>query len=219
VDWVVIAAVALVASGAMSAVLLYERHLLRQHVFLLLRWIDDSLGGNGHISSIRWVGNRELEVPIKLRTGNLNKAHFAITVPPSLLTSKLRSTLRKPTSTTLEFRADFETKPAFSVDIQTLRWFARSRKDLDTEASGWVFEAATPVVLTTKLDWEKEIKCAFQALLSSNRQCGLDLRFQRRSPHLRASFEVDCAEQPKQLGQPFFSTLLSVVSGVSAKAS
>lgn len=201
----------------MAAALIYERHILRRRVLFLLRWIDDSLAGHGHISSIKWVSAREIEVPVRLRSSVLRKACFHFSLPKSMTWERIRDRFRKPLDARIEFRADMDTIPGFAVDIRTMRWFARSRPNLQPTES-WAFHTSDPILLTTKLDWEQEINRAFQALLSSHRGCGLDLRFQRKSPHFSASFDVDCHSGDQPLGQPFLNILLSVAGGASAPA-
>jgi hypothetical protein len=217
VEWLVIFSVAIVAGGVMAAVLIYERHILRQRVLFLLRWIDDSLAGHGHISSIRWVSDREIEVPVRLRSGVLRKACFHFSIPNHLTWDTLRGKFRKPQDASIEFRADLDSTPSFAVEMKTMRWFARSRPGVKPD-EGWTYAAADPILMTTKLDWEQEINRAFQALLSSNRECGLDLRFQKQSPHFRAKFDIDCNSKEQALGQPFLNVLLSVAGGASAPA-
>jgi hypothetical protein len=212
-----IVAVAIVAGGAMAAVLIFERHILRQRVLFLLRWIDDSLAGHGHISSIRWVSAREIEVPVRLRSGALRKACFYFAVPRNLLWEQVRNLFHKPKEASIEFRADLDATPGFTIEMRTMRWFARSRPNLRPTES-WTFLTADPVLMTTKLEWECEINRAFQALLNSNRGCGLDLRFQKQSPHFRATFDVDCSSTEQPLGQPFLNVLLSVAGEASAPA-
>jgi hypothetical protein len=217
VEWLLIFAVAMVSGGIMAAALIYERHILRQRVLFLLRWIDDSLAGHGHISSIRWVSAREIEVPVRLRSGMLRKACFYFSLPRNMTWERIRNRFHKPQDARIEFRADLDTTPGFAVEIRTMRWFARSRPNLQP-TENWAFHTSEPILLTTKLDWEQEINRAFQALLSSHRECGLDLRFQRKSPHFSASFDVDCHTHEQPLGQPFLNILLSVAGGASAPA-
>jgi hypothetical protein len=217
VEWLLILSVAIVAGGLMAALLIYERHVLRQRVLFLLRWIDDSLAGHGHISSIRWVSDREIEVPVRLRSGGLRKACFHFSVPRPLTWDLIRMAFRKPQEASVEFSADLDSTPGFAVEMKTMRWFARSRAGLEP-TDKWTCVAADPILITTKLNWEQEINRAFQALLSSNRGCGLDLQFQKQSPHFRARFEVACNSTEQPLGQPFLNVLLSVAGGASAPA-
>ena len=201
----------------MAAVLIYERHVLRRRVLFLLRWIDDSLAGHGHISSIRWVSDREVEVPVRLRNGMLRKACFAFVVPRNLAWESVRTFFHKSQDASIEFRADLDNAPAFAVEMRTLRWFARSQPSLRPDEK-WSYMATDPILMTTKLDWEQEINRAFQALLKSDRACGLDLRFQKKSPHFLAKFEVNCNDTESPVGQPFLNVLLSVAGGASAPA-
>jgi hypothetical protein len=217
VEWLLIFAVAIASGGAMAAVLIYERHILRQRVLFLLRWVDDSLAGHGHISSIRWVSARQIEVPVRLRSGVLRKACFSFSLPGSLTWELIRNRFRKPQDASIEFTADLDATPGFAVEMRTMRWFARSRPNLEP-TENWNFVSADPILITTKLEWEKEINRAFQALMSSHRGCGLDLRFQRKSPHFVARFEVDCHSKEQPFGHPFLNILLSVAGGASAPA-
>jgi hypothetical protein len=85
--------------------------------------------------------------------------------------------------------------------------------------NSWEFDAREPVVLTTRLDWQREITSAMRSLLACGDRDGLDLRFQKTSPHFSATMsmqDVDLRQQP-ECG--FFEVLCSVAEGASANAS
>jgi hypothetical protein len=212
-------AVGLVIVGAVCALLLYDRHLLRHRIFLLLRWIDASLIGNGHITGLRWVAGHELHVPVRLRSSLFRQSRFHVQLAQHPLWEFFLSRFRNRPQVSVAFRTDLDSLPSFAIEIQTMRWFARSRKNLDPAAQGWAVQASEPLVMTTKLDWEREITCAFQALLGSNRREGVKLTFQRHSPHFVATFQMDESELDSEPCNQLLQVLVSVVEGASQRAS
>jgi hypothetical protein len=212
-------AVALVTGGAISALLIYDRHLLRRRIFLLVRWIDASLLGSGHITGLSWRSSSDLVVPVRLRSTLFRDAKLRIRFEPHPLLHVLLRRFRKKPDMTVDFLADMDSMPRFAMEMQTMRWFARSRANLDTATHGWTFETSLPLLLTTKLDWQREITSAFQALLASNHRDGVRLTFQPRSPHFRAAFQLEQFELESDPQHGVLQALMSVAEGASQKAS
>src|SRR5678816_2137680 len=125
--------------GAITALLLYDRHLLRNRIVLLLRWIDASLIGNGHIIGLRWQSSYELDVPVRLRSPHFRQSRFHVKVARHPLLDSVRGWFRRSPHVAVAFRTDLDSMPSFAIQMQTMRWFARSRKNLNTASGGWTF--------------------------------------------------------------------------------
>jgi hypothetical protein len=211
-------AITLVFTATVSALMMYERHLLRQRIFLLLRWIDASMLGNGHITGLNWFSSCEVDVPIRVRSALFRNARFHLRSEQHPFFGRLLRPFRKHQKTTIEFLADLDAMPNFAMEMQTMRWFARSRPGLSATHPGWTFTTSPPLVLTTKLEWQREIACALQALLASDHREGVRLVFQPHSPHFRAGFDIEETD----LETPHhgvLQSLISVAEGASQKAS
>jgi hypothetical protein len=211
-------AIALVLIATVAALVMYERHLLRQRIFLLLRWIDASLLGNGHITGLNWLSACEVDVPIRLRSTLFRNARFHLRSEQHPFFGRILRPFRKHRETTIDFLADLDAMPSFAVEMQTMRWFARSRPGLNATSAGWAFTTSPPIVLTTKLEWQREIACALQALLASDHREGVRLAFQPHSPHFRAGFDIEEAELETSY-RGVLQSLISVAEGASQKAS
>jgi hypothetical protein len=212
-------AIGLLIGGAIAALLIYDRHLLRNRIFLLLRWIDASLIGNGHITGVRWLSAHEVDVPVRLRSSLFRHSRFHVRLARHPLLECFLNRFRSCPQVAVSFRTNLDSMPNFAIEMQTMRWFARSRKKLNTASAGWSFQTAEPLVLTTKLDWQREITSAFQALLASNRREGVTLTFQRHTPHFSATFQMEESELDSEPCNQLLQVLVSVAEGASQRAS
>src|SRR5207244_5018088 len=84
------------------------------------------------------------------------------------------TTLFRSEPETLTFQADFDLQPNFNLELQNRRWFARTQKNLNLDNPGWQFEGCLPVVLTTKLDWQRELTTAMQSVLADRKSTRLN---------------------------------------------
>src|SRR5262249_10703089 len=126
-----------------------------------LHLIENSLTGHGHVTGIHWTSKRSFEVPVRLSSQVFRKPKFLVSIAER---GKWKASA-EPES--LTFLADLDLRPDFALEMHTMRWFARSRKDLQATEAGWNFEANTPVVLTTQLEWRQELMDTMGAVLAS----------------------------------------------------
>lgn len=205
------------AVGIFSAWCLWLRRSSRDRAIQVLHWIEGSLGGYGHVTGIRWIDSETFEVPIRIPQQVFRKPSFRIRIsPPGLPLNWIVRRLRSREDT-LQFTADLDYKPRFSMRMRTQRWFARTRKESTSDDAGWDFQRCQPVVLTTRLDWQKEITGMMQSLMSCGSREGLNLEFRKSSPHLRMTMPLE-AIRPES-GCQIFELLKTVADGVSEKAS
>ena len=205
--------------ASLAAWQIWSRRASRDRALEVLHLLERALYGQGHVTGIRWLSATSFEVPVRLSAPLFQRARFVVhTVAQDFPLAWAVRRWRQRQPETLTFFADLDFRPNFAIEVQTLRSFARSRKDLDTSHPGWTFETAAPVVLTTRLDWQKEVTCAIQSLLGCGERDNINLEFQPRSPNFRATMPLDTIEissaQPCQL----FELLRTVAEGASAKA-
>jgi hypothetical protein len=129
----------------------------------------------------------------------------------------LLARIKEPETETLTFQADLDLHPTFNLELQNRRWFARTQKNLNVEAPGWQFEGCIPVVLTTRLDWQKELTTAIQSVLAVDERENLQVEFRQSSPHFSATVPLDAITPESQMA--VFDLLGSIASRASAKAS
>jgi len=157
----------------------------------ILRWIQASLAGRGHVVGISWTASSQFRVPLRLTCGVFRRAWVLVEMrtqetPVQWLFHKISSTRE-----VLTFQADLDYPPTFSLEMQNFRWFARSSRKAEIERPGWQFERLPAVMITTKPESQKEIASTMTSLSRGDNGAFLEVRFQRRSPHFSASLPLE----------------------------
>ncbi len=208
-----------VAGLAMGCWYLWSVRANRNRAVSILHWIENALGGQGHVTGIRWINQSEFEVPLRLASSPFRKSKLVVTLAPrEFPLNWLMGKLRKEQTETLTFTADLELKPVLTLEVQSMRWFARSRKDADPTKGNWDFECGSPVVLTTRPDWRKEVAAIVQSMVNCEQRDNLQLQFRKTSPHFRATVPLEAIKPAEQDTWNIFETLRSIATGASAKA-
>lgn len=114
------------------------------------------------------------------------------------------------------FEADLDWAPPFSLELQSYRLFARTRKDLPPDAPGWDFEQTTPFILTTRKDWQREITSVITSLLSHPDRQFLSIAFSQKSPHFTATMALDSISPSSTCRTEIFDSLRELAAGASA---
>jgi hypothetical protein len=73
------------------------------------------------------------------------------------------------------------------------------------------------VVLTTRLDWQKEVAGLMQSMMTCAHRENLRLEFRKNSPHMTMTMPLENIRP--EGGCKIFAVLKTVAEGVSAKAS
>jgi len=192
----------------------------RNRAFQIMHWIENAMSGQGHVTGIHWRSAEEFEVPLRLVTGVFRKAKIMVKIAPlELPLNWLMRRCRPSEPDTLTFCADLDLKPNFALEMQSMRWFARSKKDLNLKQEGWSFETSAPVLLTTRLDWEKEATEVFQSVMNWESREQVTLTFQRSSPHFRATVPLESIAPEARKQSQVFETLRAIAEGASARTS
>ena len=102
----------------------------------ILRWIQASLAGRGHVVGISWITPSRFRVPLRLTCGVFNRAWVLVEMrsqqsPVQWLFNKISGRRE-----VLTFQADLDCPPTFSLQMQNFRWFARSspKAEIDGQA-------------------------------------------------------------------------------------
>ena len=186
---------------------------MKRRAFEVLGWIDGLICGQGHVTGITWQGSSSFRLPLRLRSNTFRNASLRVKLISGRmpLLAKLRDVQE-----TLVFEADLDWAPPFSLELQSYRMFARTRKDLSPEAPGWQFEQTTPFILTTRKDWQKEVTSVISSLVSCPERQFLSIVFRRESPHFSATMALDSIAPSSSSRTEIFDSLRELATGASA---
>jgi hypothetical protein len=217
VTWYWVALSISLAVAFVAARYLWVRRVSRNRAIEVLQWIESSLSGYGHVTGIRWVDSDTFDVPVRVSKTVFRKANFRVQISqPELPLNWLLRRLRTKEDILL-FSADLDYGPRFAMLMKTQRWFARTRNDSTVNEPGWSFESCTPVVLTTRLDWQKEVTGMMQSLMACAHRENLNLEFRKSSPHLVLTMPLEKIRPGSD--SCICEVLRTVAEGVSEKAS
>ena len=185
----------------------------RARAIEVLRRIETSLGGHGHVTGIRWVAPSRFQVPVRLNTGVFRRATMLVQITPREAPVRwLMDWLRKRPET-LTFEADLDCAPGFNLLVRNHRWWGRTSRKLSPDPDGWIFDQTTPLLLTTRHQREGQAKTMLNALLRCREKDFLKLLFRPSSPHFSATLPLQTVVACD--GENLLELLLEVASGAS----
>jgi hypothetical protein len=209
-EWIAFGVLALVGLGL--GVYFWLCRDLQQRALRALRAIENSLGTAGHISGMRWTSDSSFEVPAKVVHPIFQRVVIEVALSPVMLP------FRKKPVEVMTFHADLDHAPGFSMNFENLRWFARTDKRLSSESPGWQVATAPPVVLTTRMDWERDVTSAIYTMLHTEQREHLNVTFRRTSPNFSATFPLTALFTDSGPFD-FLTVLREMAEGVFLKAS
>ncbi len=166
------------------------RHNRRKAV-KALRWIEAALAGQGYVVGIRWLASSRFKVPLRLNSSTFHRAWILVELSPcEMPLTWLLNKVRKRRDL-LVFQADLDLPPAFSLDVHNLRWFASSSRKKPLDTVRWNFEQVTPFVISTRVQWQKEIASTMTSLVGSANRDFLNINYQRSSPHFSVTLPLE----------------------------
>jgi hypothetical protein len=181
----------------------------------ILRWIQASLAGRGHVVGISWTTASRFRVPLRLTCGVFRRAWVLVEMrtqetPAHWLIQKISNPQE-----VITFQADLDAPPMFSLQMQNFRWFARSSPKTAIENAGWQFERLPSVMITTKPESQKEIAGTMTSLSRGDNGEFLEVSFQRSSPHFSATLPLESLAP----GAPARTYLLDTMREMAGSAS
>ncbi|HEY6248498.1 MAG TPA: hypothetical protein VI685_00980 [Candidatus Angelobacter sp.] len=184
----------------------------RRRALQVLRWIEAALAGQGHVAGIRWLDASHFKVPLRLTSGLFRRAWIMVefspcTMPIHWVLSKLNSRQDQIT-----FEADLDLPPSFSLEVYNFRWFARSSKKTSPGSGDWTFEQTGPFILSTRMEWQKEVTRAMSSITEPCSREFSNIRFQRRSPHFSASMPLETISPTCSSRTCMFDTVLELAA-------
>jgi hypothetical protein len=181
------------------------------------RWIEAALAGEGHVAGIRWVSSSRFQVPLRLAHGIFRRASVMVDMAPCELPLQWLLGRIRARQELLTFQADFDLPPVFSLHVQNFRWFARSSRKAPKMNNGWVFERTSPVIISTRSDWQKEVSSAISSLAQGQSHDFLTINFQRRSPHFCATLPLEAIAPGSPTRNFVFESMRELASNSSAR--
>lgn len=191
----------------------------RRRATQILCWIEFALAGKGQAAGVRWIARSRFKVPLHLRCGVFHRAWFVVDLTPHEM--PLRWLLSKVTGQreVLTFQADLDLPPTFSLQVHNFRWAASSSRKAALNTTSWGFEHSGPVVISTRMDWQKEISSAMTSLARGDNREFLDISFQRRSPHFSATLPLQAIAPGSPTRTCMFETMRELAASSSASLS
>lgn len=204
-----------------GAILVLLWHLLflrsnRRHGNQVLEWIQAAIAGKGQAIAVRWLGTSVFQVALQLDTSLFqNPALMVRLVPREMPLHWLRHWWRREFAT-LTFEADLEMAPQFNLQVHQHRWSGRSSKRVAPDPERWYFEQVTPLIMTSRPCWQRDVAGMMNALLSCRNREVTSLGFRRTSPHFSATIPLECISPQGRGGSNLFDTLRELAAGASA---
>ena len=115
----------------------------------------------------------------------------------------------------LTFEADLEFAPLYVLEVHHQRWCGRTRRKLPDNPETWPTQHVTPLVITTRSDWQREITMMMSSLEASRESEILNVSFRRSSPHFIVTIALS-AIAPNAGGTELFTVLQELAGSASA---
>ncbi len=162
----------------------------------ILGWIESTLGSHGDTDSVVWLGPSQFRIVLRMGSKTVfRRAAVLVELAPRELPNRWARSALRGEGETVTFEADFDVAPHFNLNLHNVKLFARTRRELKPTGNGWQFEQSTPLIMTTRNEWQREITGVISALLQLKEKDFLDLQFANKSPHYSVKLPL-CAISP-----------------------
>ncbi|MFI5089619.1 MAG: hypothetical protein ACHP7P_06135 [Terriglobales bacterium] len=210
-------AICIVAGTAAAVVwyLFFLRYNRRQGERAVAR-IQAALAGSGQIVAVRWLGPSIFQIALRLGTSLFQHSELMVRLAPRQNPVRwLRQWWRREPAT-VTFEADLDIPPGFNLQVGQHRWCGRTSKRFSQDPDRWEFEQVTPLILTSRRSWQREVTGMMNALLSCRDREVMSLGFRRTSPHFSATLKLEGLSPEGRAGSNVFDTLRELAAGASA---
>jgi len=194
---------------------LSRRHNHRKAV-QVLRWIESALAGQGHVTGMRWIAASQFKVLLRLTSGVFHRAWILVELTPCEMPVTWLLGKLKNRQDLITFQADLDWLPSFSLDVNNFRWFARSTRKTDPPNCHWTFHQSGPFVISTRLDWQKEITSTMTSLAGRSNREFLNISFRRQSPHFSATLPLESIAPNSPIRTYMFDSVRELAASSSA---
>jgi hypothetical protein len=213
----IVAAISFLSGAALCGVWywLAFRHNRRKAV-LALRWIEAAVAGRGHVTGVRWIAGSQFKVALRLTSGVFQRAWMIVQFSPCEMPLRWLLAKMQKRQDLVTFNADLDLVPTFSLDVHNFRWFARSSRKAAPADRHWTFEQTGPFVISTRLDWQKEITSTMSSLACNSNREFLSICFRQRSPHFSVTLPLEALSPSSPIRNYMFDSMREMASSSSA---
>jgi len=176
-----------IAAGALLVAAWYVifRYCNRKRGAQILQWIERAFDGHGGIDGVEWLSASRMQVRMRLMECGFDQLSILVRLRPRETPLQWMLARLKKRRETLTFQGDLPCPPNFNLDVHNHRWCGRTRRKL-TPGKDWSLSRVGPFVLTSRPDWQRDIKTMMDAIAAS-RDCNfMQVKFRRASPHFTA---------------------------------
>jgi len=203
-------------TAAMVAWYLFFRRYNRRQGEQVLAWIAATLDGSGEVMAVSWLGPSLLRVALRLDTSLFQRPALTVRLVPRQMPLEWLRHWWRGEPATITWQADLDIPPSFNLQAGQHRWCGRSRKRLVPDRARWTFEPVTPLILTSRRSWPREVTAMMSTLLSCREREVLSLGFRSTSPHFSAVIPLACISPEGRAGGNIYETLRELAAGASA---
>ena len=209
----------LAISVAVAAVLVTAWYVFfsrynRRRARVVLCWLETALGTQGQLVGVQWLAPSRFLVPLRLTSAVFQRACVLVELAPRELPLHWLASRWHKRQDMLTFSADLDVPPHFNVELHTHRWSGRTRRRLPLDPDRWHVDQSTPLVLTSRADWD--LSGVMNPLLSTPHRDLLSLRIRRHSPHLEARVALASLSPDSPTCGQVFQVLRELAAGASA---
>src|SRR5579884_3538874 len=131
-------------------------HYNRTRSRRVLQWIEAAFAGHGGVVGVHWRSPGRFLAHLQLRSNScFQQAAIEVALAPREVPLRWAATWLRRIPESLTFEADLECTPASVLDVHHHRWLGRTRRDLPATPVAWHMQKATPLVITTRKDWQR----------------------------------------------------------------
>ena len=193
------------------------RRFNRKRGVRILRWIERAFEGHGVIAGVEWLSASRLQVQMRLMESGFHQLSILVRLLPRETPLQWIVGRMKKRRETMTFQGDLPCPPNFNLEVHNHRWCGRTRRKL-LPNKDWSLSRVGPFVLTSRPDWQRDIKTMMDAIASS-RDCNfMQVKFRRVSPHFTATVPLAAViDDPRGNDDTgIFAALKELAAGASA---
>jgi hypothetical protein len=189
--------------------------LNRRRGVRILQWIQQAVEGKGVIAGVKWLAASRMQVQLRLFDSGFCRPSMLVHLLPRETPLQWIVSLLKRRRETLTFESDLTYAPNFNLEVQNHRWCGRTRRKIVPDKD-WTLSRVGPFVITSRPDWQRDIKNMVESTVAS-RDCNfLHVKFGRTTPHFSATIPLTTL-QPEANAEPgVFEALKDLAAGASA---
>src|SRR4051812_8032387 len=204
---------------AFVAVALWYSYFVRQNrrrSLEALRWVEEALAGNGRVVGVNWKTASRLQAQLRLPPSVFHRASVVVDLEPREVPLAWMIARLRHRQELVTFEADLEIAPEFNLDLQNHRWCGRTQRSRPQAGQQWETYRATPFLITTRREWQRQLTGMMDALVASRERDFLSISYRKASPHFSASIPLASLSPEAPACEGLFDVLRELAGGASA---